>query len=235
MTELDDDSIRVLLELEKGELTAPELAKRTNLSRGQVHYRLKNKISDRVTQTGKRENPGSAAPTSVWTLSDEGRATIDDLDETPQTFTEIAERSFKASEDAESAKESVQEYRKTVNRLKDRQDTLKSAVGTTWEDLEDTNILTQEEHQQLDSRISGIKKILSDDLDELQTELDDHAYTTRRERAELSSKIEKLNRRIGSIETRLNNREEAVDRRLERIEKRLDSEESRTLRDFLPF
>lgn len=235
MENLDEDSIRILHELSENELTAPELAERTHLSRGQVHYRLKNKLSDRVTQTDIKENPGAAGDTTVWTVSDE----VGEIEDLPETFSSISKRASEASKEAKSAKESVQAYRKKVNRVKKRQDALKSAIGASWDDMSDENILTGRQFREIDGRINGVKdsfqQHLADLDDELQVEINDYRKSSKQERRELHNELSEIKNHIDKIETRLDEQEEAVNSRLRRLEERVDTLEKRTLRDFLPF
>lgn len=234
MSDLDNDSIRLLRELENGELTAPELANRTNLSRGQVHYRLKNKLSDRVTQTDTRANPGSAAPTTVWSLSADGQDLLDDLSETPETFEEIAEIAEEAASDAESAKESVRKYRKKVNRLKDRQDAIKEALpAESWETMGTTPAMGPDQYEQLDRRIDGVRDDLQDDLDELQANVAQDINQLSTKVGEQGLTLQQLQERHSDTEYARQKELERAEMRIQRLEQRLNELESRTLLDHL--
>lgn len=232
MTDLDDPSIRILKELENGKKTAPELAKLTNLSRGQVHYRLKNKLADHVTQTGSEENPGSAASTTVWSLTDGGTSLLDDLDESPSTFSEIADIAEESRQDAESAKESVQQYRKKLNRLKDRQKAIKSALpADSWDTMETTTVPGPETFQNLNGRIDAHKEQISEleesqeqEIEELRRELSEKLAEVEDDLVRATEHIEHQDRQIDRIEDRQ-----------DKLDERLRAVENRTLWDLLPF
>jgi len=232
MTDLDDPSLRILRELENEEKTAPKLAKKTNLSRGQVHYRLKNKLSDHVTQTDSVGNPGSAAPTTVWTISESGREILAQTDDTPSTFDEIADIADKSAQEAESAKESVRKYRKKVNRLKDRQDALKSTLpADSWTEVKRTKVASAESAESLSTRINGVERRLRDDVEEVESDLDELAERTARDLDDLEAELGQLTDQLHRVATAVEDQEERIDA----LETRLAAVENRSLRDFLPF
>jgi chromosome segregation ATPase len=200
-------------------VSLPELTEKSEYSRQQVHYRLNEKWTELVEKSGKVENRGDIYSTTLWRLSTQGEEKLesveisDEDDDKIETFDDLAEAAEQASRDAESAKSSVQEYRKKVSRIDNRLTSIKEATGQAWSDIEeDVDLLTRDDKEELKADYTALEadlKSLEKSLDSIKTDVEDKSD----EIEYLSDSVDDLENRLAEMESR-NNKLKSENRKL---------------------
>lgn len=216
---MDNKDIRLLRQMKDSTVSLPKLTEKSEYSRQQVHYRLTEKWNDLVTKDSEVENSGAIYSTTLWTLSEKGQEKLESVEITDEdedkieTFDDLAEAAEQASRDAESAKSSVQEYRKKVSRIDNRLTSIKEATGQAWSDIgEDVDLLTREDKEELKAdytALEGDLKSLEKSLDSIKTDVEDKSD----EIEYLSDSVDDLENRLAEMESR-NNKLKSENRKL---------------------
>jgi chromosome segregation ATPase len=222
---MENKDIRLLKQMENSAVSMPEMSKKSEYTKQQIHYRLTEKWNDLVIKDSERENAGSIPSTTLWRLSTKGQKKLEsveitDGDETEiETFEELSEIASEASRDAESAKSSVQKYRKKLSRVDGRVTSIKEATEEPWSELEgdSVTILTDNDKDELTNVEADITNV-RENINDIQTTaseqskhisiLDRKVAELVEEKNELNQKVEKQSERIDELEGRISELEE---------------------------
>jgi chromosome segregation ATPase len=233
---MENKDIRLLKQMENSAVSMPEMSKKSEYTKQQIHYRLTEKWNDLVIKDSERENAGSIPSTTLWRLSTKGQKKLEsveitDGDETEiETFEELSEIASEASRDAESAKSSVQKYRKKLSRVDGRVTSIKEATEEPWSELEgdSVTILTDNDKDELTANQDRLERDIGnveaditnvrENINDIQTTaseqskhisiLDRKVAELVEEKNELNQKVEKQSERIDELEGRISELEE---------------------------
>jgi methyl-accepting chemotaxis protein len=222
--------------MEDSAVSMPEMAKKSEYSKQQVHYRLTQKFKKYVEKDSEVENSGAIPSTSLWRLSEEGKEKLsevslrDEDEDKIETFEELSEVAEQASRDAESAKSSVQKYRKKLSRIDSRVTSIKEATEEPWSGLEgdSVTILTDNDKDELTANQDRLERDIGnveaditnvrENINDIQTTaseqskhisiLDRKVAELVEEKNELNQKVEKQSERIDELEGRISELEE---------------------------
>lgn len=176
---MDNKDIRLLRQMEDSAVSLPQMTKKSEYTKQQIHYRLTEKLSEYVQKDSETENPGAARSTTLWNLSTAGEEKLesDSINEDKiETFNGLAEAAEEARRDSESAKSSVQQYRKKVSRIEGRLNSLKESIGETWSGMEDVDLLTRDDKEELKADYTELEadlKSLEKSLDSVETDVEE--------------------------------------------------------------
>jgi chromosome segregation ATPase len=143
---------------------------------GQVFYRMEEHLipSGLAQEAARTERNGHVEPRQ-FRLTEEGGAWVDEHADTlaiPTTREEAAEKAGAAYEAAESARSSVQNYRKKLHRVKSRveeieeqQETHHTGLSNMWQQSENTRERSEETAaavEELQEQVGGIEESVSE-------------------------------------------------------------------------
>lgn len=238
---LDRESELILLALKDGAETTSDIEDATGIAqRGKLHYRAENALSDLVSR--ETEDATGAVQRTTWSLTEAGEDYVEEHQQDlamPQTIDEVRDILMEAADDASTAKESVQNYRRKVHRLKERQDTIKDALGASWDDLDNTTIVTEDALETTQDYFeSELRRYRNEAQSTVKAEVREQTEPFQDDVNELDQDLDELDQDLDDLASQLHRVAKAVEEREDRIdalESRLAAVEDRSLRDFLPF
>lgn len=219
---MDNKDIRLLKQMEDSAVSMPEMTKKSEYTKQQIHYRLNEKFGKYVQKDSETENPGAARSTTVWTLSEKGQEKIesesitDDENTNIETFDDLAAATKEASQNAESAKQSVQRYRKKVSRIDDRITYIKDSMGSTWGELEDgVTVLTGDDRDHLEAE----QALMRSDLDSIEADLNERIANVRENINNIQTTLSEQSKHISILDERASELLEENNELNQRVEK----------------
>lgn len=244
---MKNKDIRLLRQMQDSAVSMPELAKKSQYTKQQIHYRLTEKWNELVVKESEVENRGAIPSTSLWRLSTKGQKKLESVEITDgneteiETFDELSEIASEASRDAESAKNSVQEYRKKVSRIERRLDSLKESTGFTWSEIgeEGYSVLTRGDKEELRNDLAAFESDLESvevSLASVETSIDEieseHIEYLENSVINLDDKLSQLERRTNELKSENRKLQTELDTQRQRIsdlEDELQKRKNRTL------
>jgi chromosome segregation ATPase len=233
---IDRESQKILIRLNESQWTyATSLRDVAELSQnGQVFYRMEEYLipAGLVEEKAREDDATAYRGRRKFRLTRTGSSWLDEHEEAvavPKSRAETQQMAYEAKEAAESAKDSVQEYRKKVNRIKntaeDVEDDVNEWMATKnnhWKDLERRSSHTKSRSKDNEASVKSLKGRVSSIESDCKQKMKPRLTDNEKSIEELQAENAQLRRALGELQRQVDEIIEEMEKgRLDRLREKI--------------